>query len=170
MLMSAQVIDLAGLYVSEQGKLRRIINRIVRNRTTADDLVQDTFINLMGPSATGAIKDEKAYLARIARNLAIDHRRKQRTFVGLQDAELFALIDPTPSAEVAIADRQALLLTLDIIATLPVRTRRAFEMHRMGEQTLAEIGRSLGISTAHAGRLVMDGYRIVRDRLRENGE
>lgn len=165
--MSAQAIDLAGLYVSEQGKLRRLINRIVGNRTTTEDLVQDTFVNLMGPSAKGEIKDEKAYLARIARNLAIDHRRQQRTFVGFEDAELFALIDPAPSAEAAMADRQALLLTLNIIATLPVRTRTAFEMHRLGEQTLAQIARTLGISTAHAGRLVMDGYRIVRDRLRE---
>lgn len=168
--MNTQAIDLAGLYVSEQGKLRRLINRIVGNRTTTEDIVQDTFINLMGPSVSTEIKDEKAYLARIARNLAIDHRRQQRTFVGLEDAELFALIDPTPSAEVAMADRQALLLTLDIIASLPVRTRKAFEMHRLGNQTLAEIARALGMSTAHAGRLVMDGYRIVRDRLREQGE
>lgn len=165
--MSAQAIDLAGLYVSEQGRLRHLINRIVGNRTTAEDLVQDTFINLMGPSAKDEIKDEKAYVARIARNLAIDHRRKQRTFVGLEDAELFALIDPTPSVETAMADRQALLLTLGIIATLPARTRKAFEMHRLGERTLAEIAQTLGMSTAHAGRLVMDGYRTVRDRLRE---
>lgn len=167
--MNTQAIDLAGLYVSEQGKLRRLINRIVGNRATSEDLVQDTFVNLMGPSESGKIKDEKAYLARIARNLAIDYRRQQRTFVDIEDVELFALVDPAPSAETKLADRQALVLTLDIIATLPVRTRKAFEMHRLGEYTLAEIARTLEMSTAHAGRLVMDGYRIVRDRLREQG-
>lgn len=124
----------------------------------------------MVPSATrGDVRDEKAYLARVARNLAIDHRRKQRSLVDLEDAELFALADPAPSAEAVLADRQALLLTLKIIATLPVRTRKAFEMHRLGEHTLAEIAGTLGMSTAHAGRLVMEGYRTVRDQLREQG-
>lgn len=167
--MNAQAIDLADLYVSERGKLRRLINRIVGNRSTADDLVQDAFINLMVPSAKGEVRDEKAYLARIARNLAIDHRRKQRLLVDLADVDLFALTDPALSAEAVLADRQALLLTLNIIASLPVKTRQAFEMHRLGDRTLAEIARTLGISTAHAGRLVMEGYRMVRDQLREHG-
>ncbi len=167
--MRVQTIDLAGLYVLEQGRLRRLINRIVGNRTVAEDLVQDAFVNLMGPAAKGAVRDERAYLARIARNLAIDHRRKERAFVALDDAALFALADPAPSAETAMADRQALQLTLTIMAALPERTRKAFEMHRLGERTLVEIAQALGMSTAHAGRLVMDGYRIVRDRLREEG-
>lgn len=167
--MNTQVIDLAGLYVSERGKLRRLVNHIVRNRSIADDLVQDAFINLMSPSAKGEIRDEKAYIARIARNLAIDHRRKQQSLVDIESADLFALADPSPSAETVLADRQALLLTLKIISALPVRTRRAFEMHRLGDHTLTEIAVYLGISTAHAGRLVMDGYRTVRDQLREQG-
>ncbi|WP_249780942.1 sigma-70 family RNA polymerase sigma factor [Bradyrhizobium sp. dw_78] len=167
--MNARAIDLAGLYVSEQSKLRRLINRIVGNRTTTEDLIQDTFVNLMGPSAKVIINDEKAYLARVARNLAIDHRRKQRPLVSLEDAELFALADSTPSAETVVADRQALLLTFEILASLPERTRKAFEMHRLGEHTLAEIARTLGMSNAHAGRLVLEGYRAVRDRLRAQG-
>ncbi len=75
--MNVEAIDFAGLYVSERGQLRRLIHRIVANRTTTEDLVQDAFVKLMGPSKS-AIKNEKAYLARIARNLAIDHRRREK--------------------------------------------------------------------------------------------
>lgn len=167
--MRAQTIDLAGLYVSEQGRLRRFVNRIVGDWTVAEDLVQDAFANLMGPAAKGVVRDEKAYLARIARNLAIDHHRKESALVALDEEALFSLADPAPSAETVMADRQALQLTLKIIAALPDRTRKALEMHRLGESTLSEIAQALGMSTAHAGRLVMDGYRIVRDRLREAG-
>jgi RNA polymerase sigma-70 factor (ECF subfamily) len=166
--MNAQTIDLAGLYVSERGRLRRLVSRIV-GKSTAEDLVQDTFVKLMGPATGVTIIDEKAYLARVARNLAIDHKRKQREFVDLADAELFGLADPAPSAEVALADRQALRLTFEIIAAMPGRMRKAFEMHRLGEHTLTHIARELDMSTAHAGRLVMEGYRTVRDRLREQG-
>ncbi len=39
----------------------------------------------------------------------------------------------------------------------------------MGDHTLVDIGKALGISKSLAGRLVLEGYRIVRDRLREAG-
>ncbi len=85
----------------------------------------------------------------------------------LEEVDLFALRDPTPSAERAVIDREKLAMAISILAKLPERTRQAFEMHRLGEQTLAEIALSLGVSTAHAGRLVMQGYCAVRDGIRE---
>lgn len=165
--MAGQVFDVARLYGSERGRLSRLVHRIVRNTSTAEDLVQDTFVNLLGVSGRDIVQDERAYLSRIARNLAIDHKRREREMLSLEDAGIFAMSDPTPSAETALADRQALALTMETMAALPERTRRALEMHRLGECTLAEIGRTLGVSTATAGRLVVDGYRVVRDRLRE---
>lgn len=167
--MAARTLDLASLYLSERGRLGRLINRIIGNPVTAEDLVQDAFVNVLSAGQGQEIRDDKAYLARTARNLAIDHRRKERQHVALADADLFALVDPTPSPETVAADRQALALTMSAIASLPERTRKALEMHRLGDHTLAQIARSLGISTSLAGRLVLEGYRIVRNRLREAG-
>lgn len=167
--MAARALELASLYVSEKGRLGRLIHRIVGNKTTAEDLVQDTFVNVLGIRQDQKIRDEKAYLSQIARNLAIDHKRKDRALIQLLEADLFALVDPAPSPETIAADRQALTITMAAIASLPERTRRALEMHRLGGHTLVQIARSLGISTSLAGRLVLEGYRIVRDRLREAG-
>jgi RNA polymerase sigma-70 factor, ECF subfamily len=168
--MPSRTLDIAKLYGAERGRLWRLVQRIVRNQATAEDLVQDSFVNLMGATCrNGPVQDERAYLSRIARNLALDQKRRERETLTLEDAGIFAMADPTPSAEQALADRQALALTLDAMASLPERTRRALEMHRLGEKTLAEIGRTLGVSTAQAGRLVLNGYGVVRDRLREAG-
>ena len=77
--MSASAIDLTGLYVSEQGRLQRFINRLVGNRATAEDLVQDAFLNpLRGVQAT-EIEHSRSYLTRTAKNLAIDHLRREKT-------------------------------------------------------------------------------------------
>lgn len=167
--MAARVAEWAGLYVSEKGRLSRLINRIVGNAATAEDLVQDTFVNVLGAPQDRAIRDDKAYLSQVARNLAVDHTRKDRRLVALNEEEFFALVDPSPSPEVIAADRQALAITVKAMSELPERTRKALEMHRLGDHTLAEIGKILGISTSLAGRLVLDGYRIVRDRLRDAG-
>ena len=166
-LMTTRKIGLAGLYVSEKGRIGRLVSRIVGHQAMTEDLVHDAFVKMLGMSPSDEICSDKAYLARIARNLAIDEKRRQREVITLDDEALFALADPSPSPETIAADRQALAITMAAIQGLPERTRRALEMHRLGEHTLAQIGKTLGISTALAGRLVLDGYRVVRDRLRE---
>ena len=164
-------INLTSLYTSEQGRLSRLVHRIVRNRCTPEDLVQETFVNLLKLPGETDIADPRAYLARVARNLAIDHRRYQSmwAFVDDGEAELFTLADPSPSPETVVADRHTLALTLRAIEALPERTRRAFEMHRLGEHRLAEIARVLEISTSLTGRLVQEGYAAVLDRLSDEG-
>ncbi len=165
--MTTRKTGLAGLYLSEKGRIGRLVGRIVGQPAIAEDLVHDAFVKMLGLSPSDDIRNDKAYLARIARNLAIDEKRRQREVVTLGDEALFALADPSPSPEKITADRQALAITMTAMRELPERTRKALEMHRLGEHTLQQIGKMLGISTALAGRLVLDGYRVVRDRLRE---
>ncbi len=45
--MSAKTFDIADLYVSEQRRLRQLIRRLVGNRATTEDLVQQTFTKLL---------------------------------------------------------------------------------------------------------------------------
>lgn len=167
--MATGKIDLADLYISERGRIGRLVSRIMGHQGVTEDLVHDAFVKLLGLPRVGEIRDESAYLARIARNLAVDQKRREHKVVVLDDEALFALADPSPSPETIAADRQALIITVEAIQSLPERTRKALEMHRLGECTLVQIGKHLGISTAMAGRLVLDGYRIVRNRLRDAG-
>ncbi len=166
--MAARLADLAVLYASERGRLGRMIDRIVGNSATAEDLVHDTFVRAIEGTAT-EVRNDRAYLTRIARNAAIDQKRKDARLADISEEAYFSFADPSPSPEVVAADRQALALTVEVISTLPERTRKALEMHRLGEHTLEQIGKALGISTSLAGRLVFEGYRIVRKRLREAG-
>jgi RNA polymerase sigma-70 factor (ECF subfamily) len=167
--MTARVADLAVLYAAERGRLGRLINRIVANPATAEELVHDVFVKALGASPAEELRNDKAYLARIARNLAIDHKRKDGRIVDIGEEAYFSFADPSPSPETVAADKQALLITMAAIASLPERTRKALEMHRLGDHTLAQIGKTLGISTSLASRLVLEGYRIVHERLRDAG-
>lgn len=169
--MAVRAARLAALYVSEHGRLGRLIRRLTGNAATAEDIVQDSYLRFMSVPDGGPITDEKAYLTRIARNLALNHLRREAIvpFLGEGEIDLLALADQAPSPEAALADKQALQLTLEAIAALPPRTRRAFEMHRLDELGLAEIGRRMSISTSLAGRLVQEGYAALRNHLRAHG-
>ena len=167
--MAVRTLEVANLYSSERGRLSRLVNRIVGNPATTEDLVHDAFVKALGAARPQDIRDEKAYLSRVARNLAIDQKRKDARNKEMGEEALFELVDPTPSPETIASDRQALAITLAAIASLPERTRRALEMHRLGDHTLAAIGKKLGISTSLTARLVLEGYRIVHERLKDAG-
>ncbi len=165
--MGVQPPVFAGLYLSEKKRLARLIERITRDRHGAEDLIHDAFIRLFN-SRRGQIADERAYLARVARNLAIDERRRLAR-APVSDADLFELADPAPSPEQIALDREGLRIAAALLGRFPVRNRRVFELHCLHGWTIAQIARETGISTSNAGRLVLEGYTLMREGLKRAG-
>ncbi|MCO5146035.1 MAG: sigma-70 family RNA polymerase sigma factor [Aquamicrobium sp.] len=136
---------------------------------TAADLTQDTFVRVLtSPPATNASSHNPAgYLFRVARNLGIDHQRRERLLVrvDLAPEDFAAIADPSPSPEAITYDRQRLALTQAALAELPERTRRAFELHRMDEMTIAAVAAELGLSVSRVWTLIRTAYEHVDARL-----
>ncbi len=164
--------DLQHLFRLHAASIARALRRNGASAETAEDLAQDAFLRVLArqPADRGAEGDPRAYLFRTARNLLIDHRRREilARRAEMDDEALAALPDPSPSAERRICARERLALTREALAELPPRTRRAFEMHRLEGLTLAETAQALGISTTRAWALIRDAYRHIRERLRES--
>lgn len=137
---------------------------------TAADLTQDTFLRIIAsppPSECAATYNPAAYLFRVARNLGIDHLRRERLIIRIElaPADFAAIVDPAPSPEAVVYDRQRLALTGAALAELPERTRTAFTLHRMDEMTLAEVAAELNLSISRTWALIRDAYEHIDSRL-----
>lgn len=139
------------------------------NEDTAADLTQDTFLRVIAtpPADTAQNYNPKAYLYQAARNLGLNHQRREALIVtvALDDEEAATIQDPAPSPEQVVYSRQSLMQTHQALSELPERTRQAFEMHRLGERTIAEVAEELGISTTRAWSLIRDAYRHLVGRV-----
>ena len=146
--MNAKTIDIAGLYTSEQGRLRRLVRRLVGSRTTTEDLVHQTFVKLLAAVDSGNIDNCPAYLRATARNLALNHLRdlKRHNEVGVSDAELHAIPDLQPSPEMTVVYRCELRRVLQAVASLPPKRREAFVLNKFEGMSYDEIAVRLGIS------------------------
>ena len=133
------------------------------NAETAADITQDAFerVLTLGPEDGAAVHNPRAYLHQVSRNLSINHQRRERlvSMVELDDAVSEQIADPAPNAERIVYDRQMLRLTAAALSELPERTRIAFEMHRLGDHTLAEVAQRIGVSTTRTWGLIRDAYR-----------
>lgn len=135
----------------------------------AADITQDTFLRVIAkpPVDNAQNHNPKAYLYQVSRNLGVNHQKREALIetIALDDEEAVNIVDPAPSPEKVVYSRQCLVQTHQALAELPERTRQAFEMHRLGERTIAEVAEELGISTTRAWSLIREAYRHLVGRV-----
>lgn len=141
--------SIVSLYGSEKNRLVRLVERIVGNHSIADELVQDTFSNFLASSKKKKrIEEPRAYLARAARNLALNHLRHLRQGVEISvDEQVYnAVADQRASPEMEVLYRQQLGRLLTALMTLPPRRREVFILHRFEGISYSDIAARLKLS------------------------
>jgi RNA polymerase sigma-70 factor (ECF subfamily) len=167
--------DLSNLFRRYNADLTMALRRRGLSSDAAADIAQETFLRVltvgsrMGADREPDSDNPRGYLLRVARNLSIDlGRREGRSpFIGAAIDLFEATPDQAPSQEARLSDRQKLAAVAAALDELPERTRRAFEMHRLGERTLAEIAEALGLSVSRTAALIKDAYHHIRSRVAE---
>jgi len=161
--------DLHRLFERHARDINRFLRRRGHSAETADDLTQDTFVRVLAspPAETDLNHNPKAYLYQVSRNLSINHRRRESLLqtTDLSTGEVAGIADPSPSPETVLYSRQCLAQVEAALAELPERTRRAFEMHRLGGKTIAEVARELALSTGRTWGLIHEAYRHLLTRV-----
>lgn len=168
--MSSRAADFARLFAAERGRLVARLARRVGCAATAADLVQDVFLRLWERAAE-ATGSPAAYLARSARNAAIDHRRAERVRAayveGLTPEQHGAAAPPTPEAALDARDR--LGRVDEAIRGLPGRTRHIFLLHRIHGRGYAEIAGVFGISVSGVEKHMARALEACRRSIAEDG-
>jgi RNA polymerase sigma-70 factor (ECF subfamily) len=164
--MSNQDQKLLAVFVEQRDALTRFLARRLGNGAAAEDLAQEAWLRIAdGGGAT--IANPRAYLFRIAANLAIDHQRREQRR-RLSAAEIEALLDmpdDAPDAVSAVVARDELAILRQALAELPVRRRAIFLAARLGNQTHREIADRHGLSTRAVEVNVQRALEHCADRL-----
>jgi RNA polymerase sigma factor (sigma-70 family) len=131
----------------------------------ARDVAQEAYVRLLQLERPGAVSFLRAYLFRIAGNLAMDrlrHRRVRETGTPQEFLEgLLAL--PTP--ERTVLAEQQLDVVVEALTQLPQRCREIFALHYFGDRSVQEIARHMGISDRAVQKYVARGLQHCRERL-----
>lgn len=127
------------------------------SRSLAEEVVQETWLRAYRTAALMP-DNPRAYVYRMARNLLIDHHRrnilqenlKSIGHEGISDGatERFCSVKPetTSSQEDVFAAKQELQMIANAVDGLPSRCREVFLLYRGQELSMKEISAKLGIS------------------------
>jgi RNA polymerase sigma-70 factor (ECF subfamily) len=151
--------DAEALFAAHQPGLLRYLRRAVGHADTARDLTQDVFVRVARADAVPPTEDERrAWIFRIARNLAIDHRRSH-------GVKLAASMDARPEMGRPAAQDTSAVVN-EALAALDSLDRDVFLLREAGGLSYAEIAAACDL-TVNAVRSRIHRARLeLRERLR----
>ncbi|AZD10032.1 Sigma factor, ECF subfamily [Pseudomonas chlororaphis] len=139
------------VFLTQRVSLLRTLERMVNNPSTAEDLLQETYLRVTRALSERAIDHLEPFVFQTARNLALDHLRARRIQARtlLEDVPVDvveSVAAPLSSAEDA-AHAEQLLERLNMsLAQLSPRQQQIFILSRLHGHSYLEIAEKLAVS------------------------
>ena len=159
-------IDLARLYDDHAQALFAFLLNFTRNEADTRDLLQELFIKLArNPEALDGVREERAFLLRLAHNSAIDLIRRRSTRE--KNYEQLAADSVALFAQAAATDEQAFRQALtEALGELPPGQRAVVHLKLLEGLTFEQIAAALEIPANTAASRYRYGLDKLRERLR----
>lgn len=166
---------LSQVFEDNRAQLLRFLTARTRDRSLAEDLLQDVWIKIDTHKTPGPIDNPLGYLFKICENVVRDAKRSEvrklaRETLWSETVSDFAVerSDHLTPERIAI-ERDQLKQALMELEKLPDRTRQIFIDFRLNEITQKEIAADLEISVSAVEKHLQRAYRVVME-YRENND
>ena len=181
-------LSLAGAVEAHYTELKIFLARRVGSTSMAEDIIQELWLRVAGQQQPGAppshdpapsqaavsempreeIRNPRAYLYRVAANLAIDRLRQDQRRQDVVSAEPIpeTISDNQPLPDQVLAGRQAYHLLQAAIRDLPEKCRQVFLLYRGEGLTMQQIADRQGISVKTVEKHIAKAMLACRQRVR----
>ena len=156
---------LIDVYLGCERSLKRFLHNFSRKPEDIDELAQEAFLRTFDIERTQEIKSPKAYLFRVARNIALRELTKKSHQLTdyLEEAVDESLLAHAENLEEELIAQQKLKLYCDAIADLPEQCRRVFLLRKVHALSHKEIATQLGISKSTVEKHISKGVDRFTD-------
>lgn len=161
---TGKVEKLAVLFEKYHVQLFNFFLRLTGNRGISEDLVQDVFMRILKYRTTYRGQSKfTVWMYKIARNAHIDHLRKKKGELPLDD-QWEDVTEPDPSPAVQLEISEDIDLVRQALAQLPLKKREVLVLSRFQDLKYKEIAELLGVQIgtvkAHVHRAIKDLGKI----------
>ncbi|CAD5200665.1 RNA polymerase sigma factor [Pseudomonas sp. FEN] len=139
------------VFLAQRVTLLRTLQRMVNNPSTAEDLLQETYLRVTRALSEHPVDHLEPFVFQTARNLALDHLRARRiqSRTLMDDVPLAVMQNvaaPLSTAEDAAHAEQILQRLSVSLARLSARQQRIFILSRLHGRGYQEIAEQLDVS------------------------
>ncbi len=167
------VLDLAGLFEVLEKPVMAYAIRLVRDRETAQDLVQEAFMRLY--PLFDEIEKPRPWIYRTVYNLAMNVHRKRNRMVHLDErerehAQRFVENGEAPlDPESYMHYQEVIDFLMQRVSELDDRTRKVVQLKFEKDCSYKQISDQLGISVSNVGYILHHAIKDLAATLRKEG-
>jgi RNA polymerase sigma factor (sigma-70 family) len=141
------------VFLSQRSVLLRTLQRMVSNRSTAEDLLQETYLRVTRALSNRVIDHLEPFVYQTARNLALDHLRARRVVArtladNTSQVDIENVIAQTTTLEDATHATRLLEGLNESLSKLSARQQQIFTLSRLNGCSYLEIAEQLGVSAS----------------------
>ena len=144
--------------------LLRILRSRLSNEADAEDLAQEVYLRLLRIRDFRNIRDRRAYVLRMAANVAYEWRLLARNRLCHSDAPLAKMSDDADTERDAQIRQQVEVLE-SALESLSPKCRAVLILHRRDGYTYQEISLRMGISVSMVKKYLVKGLSVCQNRL-----
>ena len=161
-------------FLEHQLFLKKFLSRYLYTQQDIDDVAQEAYLRAYQAEQKKDIEQPKAFLFRIARNIALTElTKKSRQITSyIADFDNSVVIPSEASVEDEIEARQHLGIYCEAVACLPKQCRRVFLLRKVHGLSHKEIAKRMGLTVSSVEKHLLKGVLKCRAyvRAREEGE
>jgi len=160
-------------YLENELALKRFLRRFIKSREGIDDLAQEAFLRAFAAESDRMIESPKAFLFKVARNLALNELARQSavTTEPLGDSQGQDVLEDSNQVAVddAVDGRERIRVLARAIAALPPQCAKVFILRKMQGLSQKEIAARLNISVRTVENHVALGLVRCKAYMRAHG-
>ena len=159
-------------FLQHQAAIKRVLARYVPLEDR-NDILQEAFLKAFAADMTTPVRDSKAFLFRVAKNLAISEMtKKSRSETDyLEDFVSSDVLedDKSGSAEAHIDGKRKLFVLSQALAQLPAECQRVFLMRKVEGLRVKQIATRLNVSVSTVEKRLARALLLCDRHLRRQG-
>lgn len=171
--MSQEPPSIAPLYQSCHRQLLWFLTRLLKCEHAAEEVSQEACLRFHLAAQETAVEQHRAYLFKIAKNIALDRLSKRKTELrylepDAGDARIESAVCAAPLPDQVLAARKRYEAMADALNELPKSCREAFVMNKFDGLSYRQIAERLGVSSSMVEKHIARAMSHCRQRLREH--
>ena len=166
---SATPASISTAFIQNSPLLKRFLTRFLSEQRDIDDVVQETYLRAYTAVRDKRIDYPKAFLFRIARNIALTELTKKSRQITdyIEDFDLPIVIDNSTSVEDEVEARQQLGIYCEAVAALPEQCRRVYLLRKVHGLSHKEIAERMSLTVSSVEKHLIKGVLKCKAYMQE---